>query len=287
MNNLISIYIGYGLDAVTIYSATEVEGNGEDYDPKKRKLRNSDNIGIYHRFIETELDPEYETFAEAIRVKHYGKHECWINTLTDFYSSSLMSDKKKKPMTRENVLELLGTTEYEFKTVGASIQDMEKVFQEFRITARIYDYMENLIFTYDPPKRDHHYKTFYALVKNDYIYTINTDYKKLRALMAVEQEHSINVKASSDYHINDRDEPIECRMIDSINDLNKHTEKDEYTMIYSQNNLAELYYQSKQAGYELYIKFTAGVVSELNFRFKVKVSKKDNKTITYKVKHRT
>ena len=284
MKEVINRFIGYGLEAVKIYSATEVEGKGEDYDPKKRKLRNSDNIGIYHRFIETELDPEYETFAEAIRVKHYVKHECWINTLTDFYGSSLMSDKRKKQMTRENVLELLGTTEYEFKTVGASIKDMEKVFHEYRITARIYDYMENLIFTYDPPKRDHNYKAFYALVKNDHIYTINTDYKKLRALMAVEREHSINVKASSDYHINERDEPVECRMIDSINDLNKHTEKDEYTMIYSRNNLAELYYQSKQAGYEPYIKFTAGVVSELNFRFKVKVSKKESKTISYKVK---
>ena len=32
-----------------------------------------------------------------------------------------------------------------------------------------------LFFLYDPPKRDQNYKTFYALVKNDHIYTINTD----------------------------------------------------------------------------------------------------------------
>ena len=76
--------------------------------------------------------------------------------------------------------------------------------------------------------------------------------------MAVEWEHIINVKASSDYHINERDEPVECRMIDSIDDIKKHIEKDEYTMICSKNNLADLYYQSKQAGYEPYIKFTAG-----------------------------
>ena len=195
-----------------------------------------------------------------------------------------MGEKRKQQMTRETVLNLIGTTEDEFKNVGASIDDMSKVFREYRITARIYDYMENLIFSYDPPKRDHHYKTFYALVKNDHIYTINTDLKKLRGLMAGEREHDINVKASSDYHINERDTPVECRMINSIDDINKHTEHDEYTMIYRRNNLAELYYQSKQAGYEPYIKFTAGVVSELNFRFKVKVSKKQYKTIPYKVK---
>ena len=296
VNGLIEMFLSYGFDALKIYSATVVDGKGEGYDdspesrmlrkydPKKRKLRNSDNIGIYHRFIETELDPEYETFAEAIRVKHYVKHECWINTLTDFYKDSLMGEKRKQQMTRETVLNLIGTTEDEFKKVGASIEDMSKVFREYRITARIYDYMENLIFSYDPPKRDHNYKTFYALVKNDHIYTINTDLKKLRGLMAVEREHDINVKAPSDYHINERDAPVECRMINSIDDINKHTEHDEYTMIYRRNNLAELYYQSKQAGYEPYIKFTAGVVSELNFRFKVKVSKKQYKTISYKVK---
>ena len=296
MLGLLGTFMGYGLDAIKIYSATVVDGNGEGYDdspesrmlrkydPKKRKLRNSDNIGIYHRFIETELDPEYETFAEAIRVKHYVKHECWINTLTDFYKDSLMGEKRKQQMTRETVLNLIGTTEDEFKNVGASIEDMSKVFREYRITARIYDYMENLIFSYDPPKRDRHYKTFYALVKNDHIYTINTDLHKLRGLMAVEREHDINVKAPSDYHINERDAPVECRMINSIDDINKHTEHEEYTMIYRRNNLAELYYQSKQAGYEPYIKFTAGVVSELNFRFKVRVSKKQYKTISYKVK---
>ena len=284
MLGLLGTFMGYGLDAIKIYSATVVDGNGEDYDPKKRKLRNSDNIGIYHRFIETELDPEYETFAEAIRVKHYVKHECWINTLTDFYKDTLMGEKRKQQMTRETVLNLIGTTEDEFKNVGASIEDMSKVFREYRITARIYDYMENLIFSYDPPKRDRHYKTFYALVKNDHIYTINTDLHKLRGLMAVEREHDINVKAPSDYRINERDAPVECRMINSIDDIHKHTEHDEYTMIYRRNNLAELYYQSKQAGYEPYIKFTAGVVSELNFRFKVKVSKKQYKTISYKVK---
>ena len=284
MLGLLGTFMGYGLDAMKIYSATVVDGNNEDYDPNKRKLRNSDNIGIYHRFIETELDPEYETFAEAIRVKHYVKHECWINTLTDFYKDTLMGERRKQPLTREAVLNLIGTTENDFKTVGASIEDMSKVFREYRITARVYDYMENLFFSYDPPKRDHHYKTFYALVKNDHIYTTNTDIKKLRGLMAVEREHDINVKAPSDYHINERDTPVECRMIISIDDINKHTEHDEYTMIYRRNNLAELYFQSKQAGYEPYIKFTAGVVSELNFRFKVRVSKKQYETISFKVK---
>ena len=102
--------------------------------------------------------------------------------------------------------------------------------------------------------------------------------------MAVEREHNINVKASGEYHMNERDEPVECSMIEHIDDLLKYTEKEEYTMIYSRNNLAKLYYQSKEAGYEPYIKFMAGVISELNFKFKVKLTKRKSKEIKYRVK---
>ena len=68
------------------------------------------------------------------------------------------------------------------------------MFQEYRIAAGIYDYVKNPFFTYDPPKRDHHYKAFYALVKNEHIFTRNTDLKALQRLKAVERgrEHSIN-----------------------------------------------------------------------------------------------
>ena len=57
-----------------------------------------------------------------------------------------MGERRKQPLTREAALNLLGTTENDFKTVGASIEDMSKVFREYRISARVYDYMENLIF---------------------------------------------------------------------------------------------------------------------------------------------
>ena len=40
-----------------------------------------------------------------------------------------------KKMTRESVLTLIGKTHEDFKTNGASINDMEKVFIEYRISA--------------------------------------------------------------------------------------------------------------------------------------------------------
>ena len=70
-------------------------------------------------------------------------------------------------------------------------------------------------------------------------------------------------------------------MIDGVNDFLKYTENNEYTMIYNGNDFSKLYFESKQAGYNPCIKFTAGIVSELNFRFRFK---KEKKEIKYKVK---
>ena len=126
-------------------------------------------MSIYHNYIETELNTDFCTFAEAVKVKHYTKNECWINALNDFYAN----DHRMK-MTRESVLSLIGKTEDEFTTDGACINEMEKVFVEYRIPARIFDYLGNVFYSYDPPKLNKHIKAFYGMVKDDRIYTLNS-----------------------------------------------------------------------------------------------------------------
>ena len=53
----------------------------------------------------------------------------------------------------------------------------------------------------------------------------------------------------------------------------------EYTLIYDGYDLAEIFYESKKAGYEPQVKFSAGIVSELSFKFRIKKN-----VIKYKVK---
>ena len=89
----------------------------------------------------------------------------------------------------------------------------------------------------------------------------------------------ISVKASPDYHLNEKDEPVQCKMIQSLNDIKKYNEQAEYTLIYDGHDLAELFYESKKAGYEPQVKFSAGIVSELIFKFRIKKN-----VIKYKVK---
>ena len=153
---------------------------------------------------------------------------------------------------------------------------------------RIYNAFEKLIFQYDPLKRDHHIPTLYAIVKNNHIYTVTDNLNVLRQMLPRNSGYDISVKASPDYHLNEKDEPVQCKMIQSLNDIKKYSEQAEYanakgeaeyTLIYDGHDLAELFYEGKKAGYEPQVKFSAGIVSELNFKFRIKKN-----VIKYKVK---
>ncbi len=174
----------------------------------------------------TPLNAEYETFKEAVKVYHYTKNECWLNTITDYYKDTLMGDHKreKNRLTREKILDMIGKTDEDFKTQGASIQDMLKVFQHHRIQVRIYDVLETLIFKHDPPKRDHHIPTLYAIVKNNHIYTVNDNLSALKQAT----ENDIAIQVSSNYRLNQKEDPTECHMITNLNEIKTFNKKDEY-----------------------------------------------------------
>ena len=184
---------------------------------QKRKLKNTASLGMYNIYIQTPLDPKLETFKEAINVKQYKENECWFNTITDWYKDTLMDEKRreKNRLTKENMLKLMNKTEDDFKTNGASIQDMVPVFEHYGIQVRIFNSFMKPIFKYSPTKYKHHIPALYALVKNNHIYTANDNLQMLRKLVAIRANQDVSVKASPDYHINENDEPTECTMIRS------------------------------------------------------------------------
>ena len=280
--------VGYaeGYIACIKVNYAERVDNADAFKPQDEELTNTENVSMYHRYIQTPLDPQYETFKEAIKVEHYVKNECWFNTLTDYYKDTLMGDHKreKNKLTKEAILKIINKTEDDFKTKGASITDMAKVFEHFNLQVRIYDAFENLIYKRDPIKRNHHIPALYAIVKNNHIYTVSDNMNMLRQMIPKSSNYSISVKASSDYHLNEKEEPVECKMITSLDDIRKYTEHSEYTLVYNGYDLSHLFYLSKQAGYEPQVRFSAGCVSELNFKFKIKINNKSHKEIKYKVK---
>ena len=188
--------------------------------------------------------------------------------------------REKYKLTKESILQLINETEDDFTTYGASIRDMIPVFEKFKIQVRIINEFDRPIFIYDPPKRDHHIPALYALVKNNHIYTINDNLQALKKILpTTHKERNITVRASPDCRINEKDEPIECKMIQSLDDIKCYAEHDGYTLIYDGNDLSELFYLSKEGGYTPQVKFSAGIVSELFFRFKI-----NKKIIRCKVK---
>ena len=59
----------------------------------------------------------------------------------EHYADTLMRHKrtKKKSLTRERILEIINKSDENFKKHGASIMQMDAVFKQFDIKARIYD----------------------------------------------------------------------------------------------------------------------------------------------------
>ena len=269
------------VDAIRIENVELIEADG-DYDATTENLRNADNVSIYHRFVETEIDTSYATVKQALAKQNYREGECWINALVEHYSDTLMKQKRgslAKNLTRDKVLELIGSSEDEFIKNGTSIMKMERVFEAFGIPARIFDFNCSLIFKYDPPTHAHRIKTFNGLVKNKHIYVLNHDLKSLkRSEMGSEKE--LSVKVSDNYYINDREEPRECKMIDTIEDLLHLKDKDEYILIHRDNDLPKLLHDFKESGYEPFVKYQAGTISELKIMWRIKKLKK---TIHYTI----
>ena len=94
-------------------------------------------------------------------MEHDQVNMCWTNALTDYHKNTLTGDKKreKNKLTRESILKPINKTEDDFTTNGASLDDMTRVFEHYKIQVRVYDVFENLVYHYDPETRPSHTNT--------------------------------------------------------------------------------------------------------------------------------
>ena len=251
-------------DAIKITQVELVNKAGEKFNIMTENLTNSINVSIYHRYIHTPITTSAQTVKQAISKGHYIDNECWINLLTDFYSDTIMNERTHNRLTREKVIEIVGRDDFGEK--GASIQEMEAVFKAFGIQVRIYNFFTSLIYKYDPPKRNHHIRTVYAMVKNNHIYALNHDLKSIQQ----KQNCSIpTVKASTDYYLNEKEEPPKFRMIKSLNDildLAVDEGENEVYIVPEFNNLQQLFFELIKSGYEPKITFQAGIITEIRLK---------------------
>ena len=261
------------IDAIQILKVIEVDDDGKDYDIEDEGLKDTANISIYNFYHQTLIAPEKETVKEAIQNNNYRDNECWINHLLETYEGTELTREKRgslaKTLSRKKILELLNTTEEDIHEYGISINNMKKVFQFFSIPVKLYNYQSQLIFQFIPSNygNGHRKRIFTALIKNNHIYPINANQERLCQLSG---QPSFEFTASKNFYITDKTEPPKYKMFSHIDELLKLTDQDEYYLIHKDNDMTEVLYQFKKVGYEPYIRYRAGRISELRIKFTYK-----------------
>ena len=128
------------ITAIKITDLSDITNRGGGQVETQRNLKDGNEKGMYHYTINTELNIDAEYFVDAIEDQEHTNGECWINLMIDHYKDTLMSKNKwaSKRLTREKILKLMNKTEEEFKENGASVEDMKAVFEEFRLSVRLF-----------------------------------------------------------------------------------------------------------------------------------------------------
>ena len=249
------------LGCTKIKTVEQETSNGERVNILNENLTDASDVDTYHYYKNTLLGIDADTIKKGIEKGHYLENVCWRNALMDFFGNTIMSEKKRNRLTIEKISEIRGRDDFTEK--GAPIKEMEKVFIEFNIQARIFNYFNKLIYQCDPPVRNHNIKCFYAMVENKHIFTLNHNIKTLQQKQSYEKP---TVKASADYYINEREEPLSCKMISSINDIMKiEVPKDvkDIQLVSRDNDLTALYFDLLNSGYNAGIRHQAGIITDL------------------------
>ena len=257
--------------AIKILDISDVSNTGGSDDATKKKLKDGNEIGMYHYTINTEMDVDSDNLIKAIKNKKHTEGECWINTLIDHYEETLMNAKKweSKRMTRDKVLKLMNLNEEEFRENGASVEDMKPVFEEFKLTVRLYNCIGQKIYTYDPDKKNKNITVLFGLIKGNHIYTMNDN---INSIAQRDFEKDMKISASTDFRLNSKEKPVKYDFFNGIDDImgivkENEDEEGEVNLV-SGKSLNTLFCEFKRAKYEPKIIMGAGGnVASLKVKF--------------------
>jgi hypothetical protein len=264
---------GHYIAAFKVLKMTVFEKESAKHNPLDANLKDTQKVSINNTYIESKIDTTFDTFKEAIANKHYKVNQCWINTITDVYGDTLLSNRRRDVVNRANILNIIGKTEEDIED-GVSVNDMLPFFQKYDLQLRVYDDFMNPILIYNPRKISHHNKVLYCMVKGNHVYTLNSNLSVL-AQKQQQEKDKINIYASSSYYIRKDDTVAHYKMIEGIDDIvkiirelkeDKPDNGTEIKLIHKNNNLCELVYDLKDAGYEPLVKYKAGHIIRLDIK---------------------
>jgi hypothetical protein len=166
----------------------------------------------------------------------------------------------------------MGKTEEQLQE-GLSIEDVFPFFEKFRLPLRVFDKFYKLIFKYDPPTRNHHYKAMYCMMADRHIYTLDFNVKELQQKQT---DECYKVFASPTYLTPDEPRKSQAKMINNIDDILGIMRNTTYTkddkqyikLIHREDDLVELLHQFINAGYSPGISFESGRITGLKIVLK-------------------
>ena len=121
-----------------------------------------------------------------------------------------MSEKERESerMTREKIFKLMNVTE-EFKEHGASVEDMIPVFEEFKLSVRLYNSVGKKVYLYEPERKNQNISALFGLIEGNHIYTMNDN---ISSIAQRDFEDNLRLNASTDLRLNSRDTPVRSEM---------------------------------------------------------------------------
>ena len=153
-------------------------------------------------------------------------------------------------MTRDKVLKLMNLTEEEFKEYGASVEDMKPVFEEFKLSVRLYNCIGQKIYTFDPDKKNKNITVLFGLINGNHISTMNDN---IKSIAQQELEENMKLCASTDFRLNSKEKPVKYDFFNGIDDImgivKENEDEEEEVNLVSGKDLNTLFYEFKRAKY--------------------------------------
>ena len=166
-------------------------------------------------------------------------------------------------------MKLMNFNEEEFKENGASVEDMERVFEEFKLTVRLYNCIGQKVYAFDPDKKNKNVNVLFGMIKGNHIYTMNDN---IKSIVQKELEENMKICASTDFRLNSKEKPVKYDFFNGIDDIMGIVEENEgeekEVNLVSGKNLNTVFCEFKRAKYEPKIIMGAGGnVASLKVKF--------------------
>lgn len=267
------------LEMVHLSNFTSIDSSPPNKNFIDWKSRDTEHISINYKYISTDIDLDKDTFKSAIEKKNYIKNECWINCIVEMYQDFLFN-RKREPLTREKLLKLIDKTEDDIKE-GITISQMIPFFDKYNIPVKLFDMSYNLRWRHNQNNINSQIKPLYVLMKDNHIYVLNHDLKRLE--QKLNEEHHVKLTASDNYYVNEKSQYNTFKMLESLDDIikiikdhisnhpdEKKDEQHTFNCIYKTNKLEKLLFECIESGYQPQVKFQAGSIQNISIKIKGK-----------------